>query len=486
MKKFVVLIVVAALTLISTSAFATHEEETNQPGIVKSEPGVTAGVAMTFSGSIDIRERFYNLGSGFSSSSNGGNGGGILTGVPLQNGVNRKTDTQERVRFNVDAKVGDYLNGRISIENNWDTFGRNEAPQGNGATAQDWDGSNTNNGRLDIREAWMNFMIPGLPVGIKGGHQLLQLGNGWFFRAMKYGSDAWVGYWGSGNNTLAFYDVRVGENVNPFPGGVSTQPDQDIDFYGVLDAYKLADGVVSVDLTWAAAPSGGVGAGFKLPDKTNVYNLGLSYAAKTGPVHLKAEVDLQSGKADSIALAPGATTMDFKGYQGILQATLPIDPLSINFTFGYGSGNKAGDPDFKQIFTVMDNDQHYTLIYEYLEPTGALNGTNLGNANESLHTGFANTMAVNIGGMFNISKILAVGVDYWYLKAVEDVAIGGNATASNKLGNEVDFKLNWKLYDNLTWNWQAAWFKHGDAYKHIDGSDADDSTAVLGMLTFKF
>jgi hypothetical protein len=101
MKKFVVLLAVIALTCISTSAFAVHEEESTQPGIVKTEPGVTAGVAMTFSGAIDIRQRFYNLGVG--------NTTGIFTGTPTVPA--RTTNTQERVRFNVDAKVGDYLNG---------------------------------------------------------------------------------------------------------------------------------------------------------------------------------------------------------------------------------------------------------------------------------------------------------------------------------------------------------------------------------------
>ena len=475
MKKFVVLLIVLALTCISTSAFAIHEEESTMPGIVKTEPGVTSGVAMTFSGSMDIRERFYNLGVG--------NSTGYLTnllGVGSPSIPARTTNTQERIRFNVDAKVGDYLNGRISIENDWDTFGRVEQPQGNGATT-----SNGHPGNLEVREAWMNFMIPGVPVGVKAGHQLLQLGNGWFFRSMKYGSDAWVVYNGSGNNTLAFYDVRVGENV-----GQTGQPNQDVDFYGVLDAYKLADGVVSIDLTWAAAPSGGVGNTLRLPDKTNVYNLGLSYAAKTGPVHLKFEVDAQMGRADGIDLVngPGAgNQMDFKGYQAILQGNMPMDPLSINFTLAYGSGNDPGnDKDFKQLFNVLDNDQHYTLIYEYLEPTAGTNAMNLANGNESLHSGFANTMAANLGAMFKVSKSLEVGFDYWYLQAVEDVALMGNAEKSNKLGNEIDFKLNWKLYDNLTWNWQAGWFKHGDAYKLQNGSDPEDSTAVLGMLSFKF
>jgi hypothetical protein len=381
----------------------------------------------------------------------------------------------------VDAKVGDYLNGRISIENDWDTFNRFEEPQADGKTT-----AGPGGGNLEIREAWMNFMIPGTPIGIKGGHQLLQLGNGWFFRDMKYGSDAWVAYMGSGNNTLAFYDVRVADNV-------AVQPAQDVDFYGVLDAYKLADGVVSIDLTWAAAPNSGGpfttifgNAG----SKVNMYNLGISYAAKTGPVHLKIEGDYQTGTAENSVVGAGSGDSKFKGYQAILQGNIPMDALDINFGAMYGSGLKQlnGDTtkDVNQIITVMDNDQHYTLIYEYLEPTGALNTMNAGGSNESLHTGFANTMALNLGAMFKLSKALAVGLDYWYLQAVEDVAIMGGATTSNKLGNEVDFKLNWKLYDNLTWNWQVGWFKHGDAYKLASGADAEDSTAVLGMLSFKF
>jgi hypothetical protein len=464
MKKFVVLFIVLALTCISTSAFATHEEETTMPGIVKTEPGVTAGVAMTFSGSIDIRQRFYNIDE-----------------------VPRTTNAQERVRFNVDAKVGDYLNGRITIENDWDTFGKEERPQGTDATSPSWNGATAANGNLEVREAWMNFMIPGLPIGIKGGHQLLQLGNGWFFRDMKYGSDAWVGYWGAGNNTLAFYDVRVAENV------AASQPDQDIDFYGVLDAYKLADGVISIDFTWAAAPSSGgpFDTIFGNPgSKVNLYNLGLSYASKLGPFHLKLEGDYQMGSAENSTLGAGSGSSDFKGYQAILQGNVPMEALDINFGAMYGSGLKQLDgdtsKDVNQIITVMDNDQHYTLIYEYLEKTAALNTLGVGGPNQSIHTGFANTAALNLGVMFHAGKKLDIGVDYWYLQAPEKAAINGYTATSSNLGQEVDFKFNWKLYDNLSWNWQFGWFKHGDAYKHADGSDADDSTATLGMLSFKF
>ena len=87
--------------------------------------------------------------------------------------------------------------------------------------------------KFGIREGWIDFQIPGArPAHVKVGHQFLQLGNGWFFRSMKYGSDAWlVGL--PGKNTIAFVDVKAAENT-------TTQAD-DIDAYVLLDNFKIDD-----------------------------------------------------------------------------------------------------------------------------------------------------------------------------------------------------------------------------------------------------
>jgi hypothetical protein len=88
MKKFVVLLVVVAMTCISSLAFAATD--------------------LAVTGEIGIRGRsFDNLDM---NSDKVDTGGGNYT--------------QERVRLNVDAKVGD-AKGRITIENDWDTWGRN-------------------------------------------------------------------------------------------------------------------------------------------------------------------------------------------------------------------------------------------------------------------------------------------------------------------------------------------------------------------------
>ena len=65
---------------------------------------------------------------------------------------------------------------------------------------------------MGVREAWVNFNLPGVPVNVNAGHQLLSLGNGWFFRSMKYGSDAWVLANVTGNNTAAVVNVKFAEN----------------------------------------------------------------------------------------------------------------------------------------------------------------------------------------------------------------------------------------------------------------------------------
>jgi hypothetical protein len=168
MKKFVVLLVVVAISCFSAAAFA-------------------ADIAV--SGSIDIRSRdFHNL--------------NMTDDLPADVSGDQ-VDTQQRVRLTVDAKAGD-VKGRISIENDWDEWGRLEAPQANGT-------STGNAGFLDLREAWINFNLPGIPVNVNVGHQLLQLGNGWFLRNMKYGDDAWVVANVTGANTVAFVDIKAFE-----------------------------------------------------------------------------------------------------------------------------------------------------------------------------------------------------------------------------------------------------------------------------------
>ncbi|HSQ77937.1 MAG TPA: hypothetical protein VLN91_03510, partial [Nitrospirota bacterium] len=302
MKKFVVLLAVVAISCLSSAAFA-------------------ADIAV--SGSLDIRSRdFSNLKA--------------VSSDVSDNGAQR--DTQERVRLTIDAKSGD-VKGRISIENDWDSWGRLEIKQANAATA-------TSEGTydkglahsiLDLREAWINFNLPGLPINVNAGHQLLQLGNAWFFRDMKYGSDAWVVANVTGPNTVAFVDIKVAEG--------DTGAADDFDAYAFLDVLKLSDTMmVGVDFTnvhdrRAVLTAPGAFAlnrdplvpGFNPFKKINLDNLGVNFNGQLGPVNLKAEADYQFGKAEADGVN-NITDAKFKGNQVVIQGNVALDPITINFT----------------------------------------------------------------------------------------------------------------------------------------------------------
>ncbi len=424
MKKFLVVMVVLAMAFISSMAFAAD---------------------VSVDGMIGIRSRdFSNL---------------TFDKDAHQNQI----DTQEKVRVEVNAKAGDDLKGKISIENYWDTWGTLENYQGTGGTAAPASGSGNGVGGngpgqnqfLKIREAWMSFNVPGIPVNVTGGHQLLGLGNDWFLRSKYFGSDAWVVANVTGNNTFAVADIKA------FEGNTAVSSD-DIDAYAIVDVLKLNENaVVGINLDNA-----------HLGSNNNLYNIGLTFNGKLGPVALKAQADLQTGQDK--AVPAGAPQPKYSGNQIVIQGNVPVDPVTINFTVARGSGNKIGDDNVKGMVTFLDIDTHYTYLYEYKIKTAA----------GALNTGFANTTAVSAGVSANAAKSVNVGLDVWYLQATEKI-LNGQGDSSTDVGTEVDAHVNWKLYDNLTWNWQLGYMAPGKALKDAAGK-TDAATGIQGYLIYTF
>jgi len=421
MKKFTVVLVVLAMTCLSSMALAAD---------------------VTLGGSVQLRSRDFQT-------------------LSLDKTVHtaNQVDTQERIMIDVNVK-SEGAAGKISLWNDFQTWGGNsggfENTQGVGFGKSGTDGS-----AFGFREAWLLFNVPGVPVTVKAGHQLLQLGGGWFFRSMHFGSDAWVAFNDTGANHLGFVNVKIAE-------GASAKADDDIDAYVIVDTYKINDtNKIGVDLTMANDRGNGLGfntAGYD----TKAQNLGINYNGKLGPVNLFAQVDMQSGKAK------GATEdRKLKGNEVVIQGKVPMDAVTINFTLARGSGKKAGDTsvDYKQFVNFMDVDPHYTFLYEYKIATAA------GKKN----TGFSNTTAISAGAMLAATKSVSVGLDVWYLQATEKCVSVKDPTAYSKdAGTEVDAKINWKISDNLAWNWDLGYYKPGAAI----GKDA--ATGIMGVLAYKF
>jgi hypothetical protein len=352
--------------------------------------------------------------------------------------------------------TSDNVKGKISLWNDFEDWGRLESNQGNGfgsstSTAVSTGATNTA-GHFGFKEAWLSFNLPGIPVNVTAGHQYLQLGNGWFLQNKHFGSDAWVVANVTGPNTIAFVNIKVAE------GNASFASD-DADAYALLDVFKINEDVsIGIDI-----------ADVRARPTIELQNFSLNFNGKFGIVKIMAQGDIQSGK-----ITGGLTEPKFKGYEAVLQGNVGLDPVTINFLLAQGSGSKPTDTDVKQYINFLDINPRYTFLYEY----------KIAGASGAAHQGFSNTTAISLGAMFAVSKSLNIGLDVYDLIATEKI-INGVGEESDEIGIEVDAKVNWKLYDNLSWNWDLGYFKPGKAYKTAAGT-TDAAMGVQGILALKF
>lgn len=428
MKKFIAVLVVLAIAGISSIALAAD---------------VSTG------GSVQIRSRDFST----------------LNGNKL-NPTDQK-DTQTRVMMDLNVK-SDGAKAKISLWNDFNTWGGASGGREN-VTGVGFGNSGTDGGTFGYREAWILFDVPGIPVTIKGGHQLLQLGHGWFFRSQHFGSDAWVAYNDTGNNHFGFVNVKAAE--------VTTGENDDVDAYVIVDTYKISDAAkVGVDFTMLNDRRG-----LGLPTSNNGYenkmqNLCLNFTGKVGPVDLKAQLDYQMGKAKN---AVGLPEKKFKGNEIVIQGNVGLDPVTVNFLLARGSGPKTGETDVNAFQNLMDVDPHYTFLYEYkiTNPTvGCTNGT--------ANRGFCNMTVISAGAKFAAAKSVTIGADVYLLQSTEKIADKASTTGgtTNEIGTELDVNIGWKISDNLAWNWNLGYLKPGKGLF----ATTDAATGIMGVLAYKF
>jgi opacity protein-like surface antigen len=245
-----------------------------------------------------------------------------------------------------------------------------------------------------------------------------------------------------------------------FSEGQVFRTSDDVDAYVLLDVFKISDTMtVGANLT-----NGHLGS------NNDLYNLGVNFAM-TGPFTLKVQADWQSGENKT-----ATPSEKYQGYEFVAKGNVAADPVTINFLLGLGSGKKSTDTstDIKQMVTVLDIDPHYTFLYEYKLATAA----------GATHTGLSNTTVASIGAAFNPSKSVMLGLDYYYLQATQKI-LNGQGDESSDVGMELDGKVYWKLYDNLSWNWDLGYFAPGKAMKTASGK-SDAATGIQGLLALSF
>jgi hypothetical protein len=444
MKKFLVVALVLAALCIGSAAYALD---------------------VTVNGEAAVRSRWFQNMATNASPAAGTSIQPNHTASDANTGI-----TQSRFLLEINVKADNNIKGKLALWNDFDTWlGRGKVA--NDSNAGTNKGLSGNTSSVFIREAWIDFMVPGIPVGVKGGRMLGRLGEGWFLRSEYGGHEGWILYVPIGKSTIAFQEVLLNEGT--------TSNGDDSDLYSLVATIKPTDAVtIGFNASYMRdnrTAGNLLGVNATAQGRGELYNIGLNWNAKVGAATIKGEVDVQQGRVQTTAANEGVS---LDGYQGILQASIPAGPVTINVGGAYGTGSDINNTGRKsQVITMLDSGQHYTLIYEYQLRTAA----------GAVNTGFANTTALNAGAMVAVAKSLDLGVDIWWFKANEWVALNGaGANAQSKdIGLETDLKVNWKISPNLTWGWQAAYFVTGNAYKNVRGV-ADNPYAIQGVLSLKF
>jgi hypothetical protein len=452
--------------------------------------GVAYALDVSVDGEVAVRGRYSGNGPSDTNASYLYPG----TGTPYQyNGLANSHSNADNehitfTRFVLDINInGDGVRGKLALMNDWNLWGgggdrgamdKYEGYCGNGNT-----GNNTMAGNgpqpaagavaagcgstAFIREAWIDFIVPGTPIGVKAGRMLGQLGNGWFLMSEYGGQDAWVLYGDLGKVAqVGFQDVKLSSGTvytySSSSGGFSLVQNKaagDVDLYTLFAVLKPSDtATLSFDLSYIHDNAGIVLTAAPINGEGQLWNIGMSWNVKAGPVFIKGEVDGQQGNVQTFGKSYG--NIDYSGYQGVIQAYIPIGIVTVDLGAAYGSGNRPGSSNHGEIVTLLDINQHYTYLYEYRTKSA---GAEAGNSGAD--QGLTNTMFLEGGVMVQVSKSVAVGFDTFWLGATELASINGNPQASHNIGVETDAKINWQIYPNLYLNTQICWLATGSAYR---------------------
>lgn len=306
----------------------------------------------------------------------------------------------------------------------------------------------------------------GVPSGLKVGHMPLALGNKLFFDHTKNGDDA----------ILVFADplkeLEIAALTIKFREG-SLQFDDDSNAYVGLFNYRTKEFGISGDVTYVDDQTGATVGGTNANKKPiHLWNFGLRGDVNLGGLKLMADGEIQTGKSDKGALDGSGRDLDFSGWAVLAGLGYNMSGVDLGIDYAYGSGvaSDDGPTKFKGFVTALDNNTHYSFIYEYMVPASS----------GSAQTGIFNTQYVKIYAGTNLMAGLR-----------GDLAIFGlwaNETAqgqSSDLGWEVDPKISWQIDKNLKYWVEGGYFISGDFYK-VGTKSPDDAWAIRHGIRVDF
>lgn len=441
-KSLIVLFSVMVVLAFAASAFALHAVKSSEytPGLVK------AGKSqIELGGEIRIRGDYSKNVSDFDDD---------------KHDTTQKYD--QRVRLRTKANVTDMTMGVVELEttDNQGTRNKNSYTWGCSTDSKCAD-SATEKKRdaLYIRQAYIAHQF-GTIGGIKAGHMLLGLGNRLFFDHTNYGDDALLGYIAVGPGELSLIDIKLAERDN-----ATLDQNDDYEAYVVALEMPVGPANVSADVTYLRDRDKDT-----YDEGTHLVNIGIRADADLKVVKVKGDVEFQTGTAKEDA---AGNNVKHQAMAALLGVEANVGPATIRGGAAYGTGSDIDDDvDESRAFkTFLTDNQYSTFIYDY----------SVKGASGAKNVGLTNTTYVNVGASVKPIADLKISADAYYLIASKKV-LNGAGDETNKLGFEVDGKVEYQVASNLVYFMEAGILVAGDAYDSADENSDNPYRVRHGLL----
>lgn len=456
----------------------------------------TAGVAaaeITVGGSMEMRYDLWN-------------------NLDLNRNLNQNTTTTQtqnffadRILLNVDAKITEGLEAFVEMDTttNGKVDERLAGAQSTDLTAKD-SALNYQGERLAVRQAWINFMIPGLPVGLKVGHQPLALGHGITLDSHRYGQDAILLYSKPIDQLLlAGVYVKALENSSGAPAVLNGNEHKDVDVWAALANYTWAPNntaglfyLYAHDGTNVPGVADNTGATMAV---ARLHWVGLSADGALGPVTYKAEVDYQDVNGQRHTDTENGEQGVNNAWAGLLGVGAKVAIVNVGAEAAYGTGTTGNARFGSQIgsstatgartFATPYGATSYNYAFLYNDKigqgtagVGSFNqggGGGLGLGDGTGGFGLANTGYVKVTAAVNPMDKLGIDLAALYLRA----SAPSFPSQSRDLGWEVDAHAGYKIYDNLNLDVTGGVFIPGAWYAYAGRPAGSITVANKTQLT---
>ena len=436
-----------------------------------------------------------------------------VVGIMSDNVYDRNDDSSDNAayveqRFRLtNIAAMENVKGVFGIEVGWDEWGKSYTANGIGTTTYPAGdpgdtgiSGDTKATNIEVRFAYIEFNVPGMPLSVTAGKQALFTHN----HAILTGAAECPG--------LKFnYKIADGANLSLWwaklaEGTVSSATlrgngDADSDMYTLEYSQKTQAYDLGIYGVWNRDHRESNVASPPVAVTTQLYNDDIYWAGvwagfMAGPAKLGVDAIYSFGKRDRSYT--GQTDLDYSGYYLKVNGSVNLGGPTLDFMSVYASGDNDNTDNKLNHFAYADAPARYpglglltpgpNLLYwgngiapeEYAQiciPTAGYSAYDSGSVLGRWFTMLGATVPVD-----NKLKLVA---KYWYLQTAEKFPTASNYRNKN-IGHEVDLEAHYQMTPNLTTSVEGDYLFAGDYFKTLSTMEPDNAWKVAWAIKLVF